>query len=548
MRIIATIENSYSTGSVTATNGIAGGLVGSNGIGIESWIQDMQTSDPQTYADICSKMPTFCQTKNGNITNSYSIGAVIGTTKGGLIGLNNAGNITASFYNSTINSSEMSDLSYGKTTAQMQKISTYTTNGANWTITLDDTKSKIYPYLVYNAETGTSSWTIGKYATTLNYTLGSKETTYNGLDQSLSSLWTNSIFGDAGSSLVAGTDYKFVYNNTDTVSFKNAGTYNGITIELLNADYEFDSSGTNTDGSLTISKANATVKANSDTSKVYNGQIQSVNGFSATGLVNGETISVLDGVSGASASGTNAGEYVTTLSGTDENYNLTFENGKLIISKATLIVTANDDSMVEGSRVYSGGNGVKYNGLQGNDSENDVNSGLVYEGTSQGVKNTGDYTIVPNGLKPNNYNIEYINGKLVVTPDTTKIVSQVVITDPLNIITTPTTVIVNTTPTTTIINDIINQGTTVDLLTTNTSTTTPVTASTTPVKLKDTGVSVIQLKQEGYTAITLKEEGFAAKELKDAGYSLNDLKNAGFTASELKDAGFTALQLKKVGL
>ncbi|WP_415498307.1 MBG domain-containing protein, partial [Arcobacter aquimarinus] len=61
---------------------------------------------------------------------------------------------------------------------------------------------------------------------------------------------------------------------------------------------------------------------------------QNVNGFTASGLVNGETESVLTGITGATASGKNAGEYVTTLSGTDGNYNLTFVDGKLVIEKA----------------------------------------------------------------------------------------------------------------------------------------------------------------------------------------------------------------------
>ncbi|PKH67298.1 hypothetical protein CXF61_02845, partial [Psychrobacter sp. 4Dc] len=70
---------------------------------------------------------------------------------------------------------------------------------------------------------------------------------------------------------------------------------------------------------------------------------QSVTGFSATGLVNGETESVLAQVS-ASGSGTNAGNYVSTASGSDNNYDLTFVNGSLDIAKAAATVTANSDS------------------------------------------------------------------------------------------------------------------------------------------------------------------------------------------------------------
>jgi hypothetical protein len=85
-----------------------------------------------------------------------------------------------------------------------------------------------------------------------------------------------------------------------------------------------------TNGSLTVGKANATVTANSDT-KTYNGATQSVTGFTASGLVNGESVAVLGGVSTSGGSGTNAGSYTHTASGTDENYNLTFNVGSLII-------------------------------------------------------------------------------------------------------------------------------------------------------------------------------------------------------------------------
>ena len=86
------------------------------------------------------------------------------------------------------------------------------------------------------------------------------------------------------------------------------------------------------DGALDIAKANATVTANSG-HKTYNGQSQSVTGFTATGLVNGETESVLTQVT-ANGSGTNAGSYTSTASGTDNNYDLTFKDGALDIAKA----------------------------------------------------------------------------------------------------------------------------------------------------------------------------------------------------------------------
>ena len=82
-----------------------------------------------------------------------------------------------------------------------------------------------------------------------------------------------------------------------------------------------------------IKKADATVTANSREA-TYNGQTQSVSGFSASGLVGGETEAVLTAVSTSGGSGRNPGSYAHTASGTDGNYNLSFFDGALTI-KAT---------------------------------------------------------------------------------------------------------------------------------------------------------------------------------------------------------------------
>ena len=77
----------------------------------------------------------------------------------------------------------------------------------------------------------------------------------------------------------------------------------------------------------------------------YNGLNQSQSGFTATGLVNGETTSVLTGVT-ATGSGTNAGHYNVVATGTDSNYNLSFTPGILAIAKADLTLS--------GTEIYNG--------------------------------------------------------------------------------------------------------------------------------------------------------------------------------------------------
>ena len=129
-----------------------------------------------------------------------------------------------------------------------------------------------------------------------------------------------------------------------------------------------------TAGTLDIAKANAVVTANS-ASTVYSGAQQTVSGFTATGLVGGESAAVLTGVT-AGGSGKNAGSFVTTAVGSDANYNLAMTAGTLDIAKANLNLSA-----VSASKVYDGNtssNGtVAVTGLVGGDTVSGASQAYV---------------------------------------------------------------------------------------------------------------------------------------------------------------------------
>ncbi|MBU3013485.1 hypothetical protein KO488_01855, partial [Poseidonibacter lekithochrous] len=181
----------------------------------------------------------------------------------------------------------------------------------------------------------------------------------------------------------------------------NAGTY---TAKASGSDENYNL--TFKDGSLTIEKANATVTANSDT-VTYNGLTQTVSGFTASGLVNGETISVLDGVS-ASQSGLNAGTYTAKASGSDENYNLTFKDGSLTITPKAITVSADDLTKVYG---------------QTDETLTYTTTGLVGEDTLVGSlkraagEDVSDYRISQDTTLTNsNYTVIFTDGKYTITP------------------------------------------------------------------------------------------------------------------------------------
>ena len=145
--------------------------------------------------------------------------------------------------------------------------------------------------------------------------------TYNGDQQSLTGFTTTGVFNNDVLTNVSASGYG-----------TNAGTYSVIaTGSDKNYNLAF------TPGKLTIAKANATILANSGT-VTYTGLLQSVTGFTATGLLDNQTANILTGVS-AGGSGINAGTYTMVAAGSDNNYNLAFTDGTLDIAKANLTLS-----------------------------------------------------------------------------------------------------------------------------------------------------------------------------------------------------------------
>ncbi|PLR22638.1 hypothetical protein SGCZBJ_17860 [Caulobacter zeae] len=159
---------------------------------------------------------------------------------------------------------------------------------------------------------------------------------------------------------------------------------------------------------LTITPRALTVTGNAG-SLVYSGAAQ-VNGFTTSGLINGDTVTSVTGLGG----GSNAGTYADVLSGATgtglSNYAITYVNGGLVITPKALTITGGN-----GSVIYNGGaqtNGFTANGLVGSDVVTSV-AGLA------GGTNVGTYADILSGAVGSglsNYAITYINGGLAITP------------------------------------------------------------------------------------------------------------------------------------
>ena len=194
--------------------------------------------------------------------------------------------------------------------------------------------------------------------------------------------------------------------NYDYVQFDNVGKYVIIPGGLSSDNYDI----TFVEGELTVEPKEISI-AWSDASLTYNGSEQ-IPMATANGVENSDEC--IFTVTGAA---TNVGKYtakVTDLS--NENYTLpaTGLEQAFEITKATLKITALNDTIVYGDEPASAG--IAYDGFVGKESSNVLNGELASEINYKQYGDVGEFAITPRGLTADNYEIEFVAGKLTVEP------------------------------------------------------------------------------------------------------------------------------------
>ena len=217
----------------------------------------------------------------------------------------------------------------------------------------------------------------------------------------------------------------FVYNENESV-LTNKGTATTSAIAKSNVgEYQITVSGVNADnyeiqyeiGILRINKAPLTVIANNAT-KIY-GDNNPQFTLNYSGLKNNETspemINAFNVTTTASKT-SNVGEYDITVSGGEaKNYEVTtYTSGKLSITKATLVLTANNATKVYGEVNPS----FKFacSGLKNDDTKDNIfSTSPTLSCTATSSSNTGSYDITINGGETYNYEItNYRKGTLTI--------------------------------------------------------------------------------------------------------------------------------------
>jgi gliding motility-associated-like protein len=178
----------------------------------------------------------------------------------------------------------------------------------------------------------------------------------------------------------------------------------------------------NGNATLIVNKKVLTVTAVNKT-KEYDGAIFPPENYTIaySGFITGEDETVLSGTpgfTGTALTAFNAGDYLIIPAGlTSLNYEITYVNGTLNITKKGLTVTAVDKTKEYDGVVFPGSNfTVIYSGFIAGENETTSISGTIaFTGSAITAINNGTYVITPGNLISVNYYFTYVNGSLHIT-------------------------------------------------------------------------------------------------------------------------------------
>ena len=256
---------------------------------------------------------------------------------------------------------------------------------------------------------------------TLIYAAVTASRTYGAANPAFTGTLTGFVNGETQASATTGS-LSWATSATNT---SNVGSYaiDGSGLTANHGNYIFTQAAGNA-YALTVTPAALTITAN-DASKVY-GQTPVLGGFSSSGLQNGETIgSVAESSMGASATASVAGgPYAITASNATggtfnaSNYAISYVDGSLAVTPASLTITANDASKIYGQTPVL--SGFTSSGLQNGETIGSVTESSAGAAATASVAG-GPYVIRANNaaggtFNASNYAISYVDGNLTVAP------------------------------------------------------------------------------------------------------------------------------------
>lgn len=207
------------------------------------------------------------------------------------------------------------------------------------------------------------------------------------------------------------TDLELTMPTTDLP--KDAGTYDYVFKAKYTGELNFD---VDIPYSYTIRKATLAVTV-TNTSREYGDPNPKFN-YTIEGFKNNETIADIFGtediISTTANEASDAGTYPLSVNGTAKNYNVTFTNGELTVTKAPLGVAAVNSTKVYLDKIEPFT--LEYSGLKNGDKYPKMTSPFTITCDATYKSDVGTYPITVSGGESNNYFLSsYTAGTLEIT-------------------------------------------------------------------------------------------------------------------------------------
>lgn len=198
---------------------------------------------------------------------------------------------------------------------------------------------------------------------------------------------------------------------TSATKSSGVGQYEVNAINAVPKNYDL---GEITPGTLFVTPASLTIKANNATKQYYNEN--PTFSYTCSGFVNGEGNSVLSPeptLSTSANQNSDVGIYEINVEGAEApNYSISYVDGSLTVTPRTLYASVGNYE-----RPYNEDNPtfeVNYSGFVGNDDENTLSEKTTATTTATKTSNVGTYQIKVSGGSAENYQFSYTNGTLTI--------------------------------------------------------------------------------------------------------------------------------------
>lgn len=198
---------------------------------------------------------------------------------------------------------------------------------------------------------------------------------------------------------------------TEATQSSGVGQYPIKAVNGVPVNYDL---GEITGGTLTVTPASLTIKANDATRQYFSDEPDF--GYTCKGFVNGENEDVLSPkptLTTTANVSSNAGTYPIKASGaSSSNYSISYVDGTLTITPRTLFASVGNYE-----RLYNEDNPsfeVKYDGFIGNEDENVLITKATASTTATKTSDIGSYSIDVTGGSADNYKISYSSGTLTI--------------------------------------------------------------------------------------------------------------------------------------